>query len=250
MDQRKLIVGAGGSVRPFEFDGRCVRAVANVDGDTWFVARDVAEVLGYQRARDAISQHCKGAVKHRLLTEGGEQDVTLIPERDVYRLVMRSRLPAAERFEEWVVGEVLPQIRKAGQYSIGAHVPRTLAEALRLAADQAERIEVQQKQIEEQRPAVAFAEAVRDTRDAISLGQMAAVLGLGRNRFFAMLRADRILMPDNLPYQHYRDRGYFRVVENVWFDAAHEPHPTFKTLVTGGGQVYLQKKYKEARDGV
>jgi phage antirepressor YoqD-like protein len=106
-----------------------------------------------------------------------------------------------------------------------------------------ERVIALEQKVAEQAPAVEFAHAVRDTNDAISIGQMSAVLGIGRNRFFARLRADHILMADNLPYQIYKDRGYFRVIESVWIDDAKEPHPTFKTLVTGRGQVFLQRKY-------
>jgi len=101
-----------------------------------------------------------------------------------------------------------------------------------------------QTTIAEQAPAVEFAHAVRNTEDAISIGDMARLLGTGQNRLFRRLRDDHILMPAcTRPYQHFIDRGYFRVIENVWFDAAKEAHPTFKTLVTGRGQVYLQRKY-------
>ncbi|MDN8038545.1 phage antirepressor KilAC domain-containing protein [Burkholderia vietnamiensis] len=122
-------------------------------------------------------------------------------------------------------------------------VPQTFADALRLAADQQEQIDAQRRQIEQQRPAVEFAHAVRNTADAISIGDMARVLGIGQNRLFRQLRADHLLMADNRPYQHYIDRGYFRMVESVWIDAEKESHPTFKTLVTGRGQVYLQRRY-------
>ncbi|PRH29635.1 phage antirepressor KilAC domain-containing protein [Burkholderia gladioli] len=124
-----------------------------------------------------------------------------------------------------------------------ASLPKTFADALRLAADQQERLEAQQRQIEQQRPAVEFARAIRNTDDAISIGDMARVLGLGQNRFFRQLRADCILMDGNRPYQHYLNRGYFRVIESVWVDDAREPHITFKTLVTGAGQAYLQRRY-------
>lgn len=117
-----------------------------------------------------------------------------------------------------------------------AVMPRSFAEALRLAADQAERLE-------QQRPAVEFALAVRNTVDAVSIGDMARVLGYGQNVFFRMLRADHLLMEGNRPYQMYIDRGYFRVIESLWRDSDGEPHPTFKTLITGKGQVFLQRKY-------
>lgn len=92
------------------------------DGEPWFVAKDCAEILGYSTARKAVELHCKGGAKHSLPTAGGPQQMTIIPERDVYRLVMRSKLPSAARFEEWVVGEVLPAIRKTGSYSAPAPV--------------------------------------------------------------------------------------------------------------------------------
>ncbi|KVE50397.1 phage antirepressor KilAC domain-containing protein [Burkholderia vietnamiensis] len=131
------------------------------------------------------------------------------------------------------------------QYAANASpaVPQTFADALRLAADQQEQIDAQRRQIEQQKPAVEFAHAVRNTTDAISIGDMARVLGIGQNRLFRQLRADHLLMADNRPYQHYIDRGYFRMVESVWIDAEKESHPTFKTLVTGSGQVYLQRRY-------
>lgn len=101
---------------PFDFDGLLIRAFTDEDGQTFFVANEVAAALGYAVPKDAVYAHCKGAVKRRLPTSGGFQQVVCIPERDLYRLVLRSRLPAAERFEDWVVGEVLPSIRKTGQY--------------------------------------------------------------------------------------------------------------------------------------
>ena len=114
----------GMTMIPFVFEDCNVRTLIDENGVPWFVAKDVATILGYERTADAIRVHCKGAVKRRLLTQGGEQDVTIIPERDVYRLIMRSRLPAAERFEEWVVGEVLPSIRMTGCYHIDAEPER------------------------------------------------------------------------------------------------------------------------------
>lgn len=98
---------------------RPVRTVT-IDGEPWFVARDVCDVLGYANAADAIARHCRGIVKRDTVdTLGRLQETTVIPERDLYRLIMRSKLPSAERFEEWVVGTVLPTIRKTGSYVRG-----------------------------------------------------------------------------------------------------------------------------------
>ncbi|CAM3827282.1 Bro-N domain-containing protein [Castellaniella denitrificans] len=105
------------SLIPFDFDQHPVRAVAGDDGSAWFVGRDVAEALGYADTVNAIKQHCRGVAKHHPLpTAGGIQDVRLISEPDLYRLVVGSRLPAAERFERWVFEDVLPTIRRTGSY--------------------------------------------------------------------------------------------------------------------------------------
>lgn len=87
-----------------------------VNGKVMFIASDVAKMLGYVRPADAITAHCKGSAKHRVPTNGGMQEVKIIPEGDVYRLIVHSKLPQAEKFESWVFDEVLPTIRKTGSY--------------------------------------------------------------------------------------------------------------------------------------
>lgn len=86
------------------------------NGKVLFCVKDIAEALGYSRPRDAIAVHAKGAVKRRILTNGGEQDMTFIPEGDVYRLIARSKLPKAQEFESWVFDEVVPSVVKHGAY--------------------------------------------------------------------------------------------------------------------------------------
>ncbi|HEX7906831.1 MAG TPA: phage antirepressor KilAC domain-containing protein [Paraburkholderia sp.] len=164
---------------------------------------------------------------------------------EVYDLIERDCYLVVAGYSDEVRARVVDrwQALEAQVATAASQVPQTFSQALRLAAEQAEQIETQAKLIERQRPAVEFAHAVRDTKDAISIGDMARLLKIGQNRLFRQLRDDQFLMDDNRPYQKYIDRGYFRVIENVWIDAAKEPHPTFKTLVTGRGQVYLQSKY-------
>ena len=94
-----------GSIRTFEQDGKVL-----------FCGLDIAVALGYSNPRDALRRHCKGVVKRDTLTEGGPQQLSFIPEGDVYRLIVHSKLPSAERFERWVFDEVLPSIRKHGAY--------------------------------------------------------------------------------------------------------------------------------------
>lgn len=109
---------------PFQFDGASIRVV-EIDGEPWFVGKDVCEALGYADPTNAMKQHCReGVVKrHPLHTAGGVQEVRVLNEANVLRLIINSRLPAAERFEAWVFEEVLPMIRRTGSYA----APGTLA---------------------------------------------------------------------------------------------------------------------------
>lgn len=88
-----------------------------VAGKIYFVGKDLANALGYSNPRDAIARHCKGVVKHDSFKEGG-QEVALLPEGDMYRLITHSKLESAERFESWVFDEVLPSIRQTGSYQV------------------------------------------------------------------------------------------------------------------------------------
>lgn len=107
------------AIQMFKFENKQeIRVVQDANGEPWFVAVDIAMVLGYSNPQDAIRTHCKGVSETLIPSPGGTQLGKIIAERDVYRLIMRSKLPQAERFEEWVVGEVLPSIRKTGTYSL------------------------------------------------------------------------------------------------------------------------------------
>ncbi|WJF91979.1 phage antirepressor KilAC domain-containing protein [Paraburkholderia bonniea] len=175
------------------------------------------------------------------------------PETDALgRLRLTQRYRIGKRDSFIVVAQLSPEFTarlvdrwqaleaQAAPSSVSLADPRALRTAL---LQYTERVIELEQAVAQQAPAVAFARAVSQTRDAISVGDMARVLGIGQNRFFQRLRDDRILMDGNRPYQTCIDRGYFRVIETVWFDAAGEPHPTFKTLITGTGQVWLQRRY-------
>lgn len=101
--------------------------VLTIDGKEYFPASQCAAILGYKSPKDAISAHCKGAVKHRLPTSGGTQEVKYIPEGDLYRLIVRSKLPAARKFERWVFDEVLPELRHTGSYGSNINLEEVIA---------------------------------------------------------------------------------------------------------------------------
>lgn len=164
----------------FLFDSSEVRTLL-IDSEPWFVAKDVAIILGYSNPQKAIRDHCRGVNESLLPTSGGHQTVNIIPERDVYRLIMRSKLPSAERFEEWVVGEVLPSIRKTGSFGSPV-VPQTLPEALRLAADLAEQNSLLVHKIAEIEPKAQIADRIHTSDGLFGFRQSAKILQMNENR--------------------------------------------------------------------
>lgn len=118
---------------PLLFEGQAVRVVT-IDGEPHFVGKDVAERLGYANPADAITKHCKGVAKrYPLQTPGGVQDLRVLSEPDVLRLIVGSQLPAAERFERWVFEDVLPSIRKTGGYTAPTSSRSTILRAPAMA---------------------------------------------------------------------------------------------------------------------
>lgn len=112
----------------FPITGQSVRVVKQ-DNEPWFVATEVAEILGYTNPRKAIRDHCKYTKLFKrnesAFVTSSPYGINMIPEQDVYRLIMRSNLPAAEKFQSWVVRDVLPAIRKDGAYIMGEEKVKT-----------------------------------------------------------------------------------------------------------------------------
>ena len=179
----------------------------------------------------------------------------IIPERDVYRLIMRSKLPAAERFEEWVVGEVLPSIRKHGIYATPATVENMLADPDSmiqvLEAFKEEKVLRQKVEADVARlkPKADTMDALMATDTALPIGSVAKALhkdfGIGRNRLFRFLRENGILMANNEPKQTYLNRGYFRVIERR-YEVDGEMKVGTQTLVYQKGVNYICKLLRES----
>lgn len=166
------------NLTPFQFNASTIRVITADDGEILFVARDVAVTLGYANAPDAVSKHCKkakslkelGYAKHAPYTNQElaklDQQTKLIPESDVYRLTLRSKLESAETFQDWLVEDVIPTIRKTGSYSVAK--PKT---ALELAKEQVlllEQIEQANIKIEEQNEEISILEPKAQALDRLS----------------------------------------------------------------------------------
>lgn len=227
----------------FDFETQQVRTVL-IDNEIWFVASDVTKILGYQNGRDAINKHCLEGVakKYTLLTKGGNQELTIINESGIYQLVMASKMPNAIKFKEWVTSKVLPSIRKTGSFSVNSKTELSIEEmTLLVIQNMQSKIADQQKQLEEQKPKVEFAEKIVNTGNGVSIGDFAKSINYGQNKLFEWLRKNKYLMSNNIPYQQYIDNGYFKVIEWV-LESKNEAR--FKTLITGKGQEYISSKLK------
>lgn len=238
------------NVLPFQFQAAEVRVIQDENGEPWFVAKDVAEALGYARPDQAVNDHCKGVETSPLESGGQVRHMKIIPERDVYRLIMRSKLPSAEQFEEWVVGEVMPSVRKHGGYMTPEKVEEALLNPdtiIRLATDlKAEREKRTKLQAERDRlkPKADTMDALMASDTALPIGSIAKALykdfGIGRNRLFRFLREKGILLGNNEPRQEFMERGYFRVVERR-FEVNGEMKVGTQTLVYQKGVNYIAR---------
>ena len=218
----------------------------NEDGKIYFVASDIAKRLGYMKPANAISAHCRYTLKRSIPHPQGKGtlDVNVIPESDVYRLIIHSKLPAAERFEKWVFDEVLPSIRKTGGYTLPDFT--NPIEAARAWADECEAKQKALAQVNEMKPKAEFYDDVTGSEDTIDIGEVAKVLhmGIGRNKLFQFLRDKKVLAPNNAPYQRFIDAGYFRRVESS-YEVYGTTHVSVKTVVFQRGVDYIRKLLKE-----
>lgn len=187
-----------------------------IEGEPYFVAKDITDRLGFLNGRKAIADHVdeddKGVTK--CYTHGGIQDMTVINESGLFSLILSSKLPEAKKFRRWVTSEVLPTIRRTGGYNL----PQTYQEALRELADKQDEIDRLEKINKELEPKGIFFDTVTQSDATTSIADVAKILdmGVGRNKLFSILKDRKILQPDNKPYQKYIDAGYFKLVEEKY----------------------------------
>ncbi len=244
-------------LKNFSFEGRQIRALT-IEGEPYFVGKDVAEVLGYSNSRKAIADHVdsedKGVTK--CYTLGGTQQTTIINESGLYSLILSSKLPKAKEFKHWVTSEVLPTIRKHGAYMTDAKAAAivtdkgSLADLLQQAAEQLKRKDIQ---IEQMKPKALFADAVSTSDTPILVGELAKILhqngvSMGQNRMFRWLRDNGYLISKkgtsyNMPTQRAMELGLFKIKENAITHSDGHVTITKTPKVTGKGQVYFVNKF-------
>ncbi|MDK7109066.1 BRO family protein [Lactobacillus iners] len=241
-------------LRLFQFEEQNVRTLV-IDDEPYFVGKDVAEILGYAKPRNAISVHVDDEDKKDAPiqgTLGGVQTMTMVNESGLYSLILSSKLPTAKKFKRWVTSEVLPTIRKHGAYMTEQKIEEALLNpdtlitlAKQLKAEKKQRL-LAQKQVEEMTPKAVFHDAVANAENTMLVRDVAHFLrqnglDIGGTRFFVWLRLNGFLTKNNQPTQLSLERGYFKVKETV----VHTNHG-FQTKttpkITGRGQTFFLKK--------
>ena len=173
---------------PFNFEGAAVRIV-DVSGEPWFVGKDVAELLGYTNPNKAMADHCKGVTKrYPLQTAGGMQEIRILSEPDVLRLIVRSTLPEAVRIERWIFEEVLPSIRKTGGYMVASPEETEEQLVMRAMGVLQATVERQKTQLAETMPKAEALDRIANTDGSMSITEAAKTLQVQPKVLFVFLR--------------------------------------------------------------
>lgn len=227
------------------------------NGREYFPATEVAKILGYSNPQKAVRDHCKekGCTNRSVLTKGGKQEKKFIDEGNLYRLITKSNLPQAEVFESWVFDEVLPSIRKTGMYATDELLnnPDLAIKAFTRLKEEQDKRKQLEKQIEDQAPAVAFANSLSVSDDCILVREMAKLLkqkgiNTGEDRLFKYFRANGYLISKkgsdwNLPTQKSMNLGLFVIKEGTRQSASEGVKITKTPKITGKGQQYFINKF-------
>lgn len=243
-------------VQLFNFENHEVRSLL-LNNEPWFVGKDVADVLGYSNSRKAMADHVDDEDKEVLTSRNvtleniPNRGITVVNESGLYSLILSSKLPSAKKFKRWVTSEVLPSLRKTGQYQVkelsGSELmAKALIEAQSVLA-------AKDKQIEEMKPKVVFADAVATSHTSILVGELAKILKqngieMGQKRLFAWLREKGYLIKRqgtdyNMPTQKAMELGLFEIKEGSYVNGSGVNITTKTPKVTGKGQQYFINKF-------
>ena len=235
-----------------------------IDGNPWFVGRDVTEVLGYVNSRKALLDHVDDEDKYDGVTIrdsiGREQNPVMINESGLYSLILSSKMPNAKRFKHWVASEVIPSVRKNGGYIANQEnmtpeqiMAAGLQAAQKIIEEKNRQIQEQEADIQRMRPKEVFADAVTTSRTSILIGQLAKIISqngvqIGQNRLFAWLRENGYLIirrgtDYNMPTQRAMEMRLFEIKERTVNKPDGSSMITRTKLITGKGQQYFINKF-------
>lgn len=236
----------------FAYENTNIRTTTTEDGTPLFCGKDVATTLGYNDPKDALARHCKGVtIRYPIIDSlGRTQEARFITEGDLYRLIFNSKLHTAEKFETWVVDEVLPSIRKHGMYATPATIEDMIANpdiiiqlATTLKEERAARAKAE-AEIEAQRPVAALGKAIETAEGDLTPSAFGKILSktiktMGPNKFCRWLLDNNFAFRNGqgkiIPMQDAVNRGILILTERI--DKAGKIRP--QLLVTPAGQSYF-----------
>lgn len=230
--------------------------VITVNNEPYCVGKDVAEILGYERADNAIRNHVDEDDKlmHQISASGQNRQMYIINESGLYSLILSSKLPTAKQFKRWVTSEVLPSIRKHGMYAADELLanPDFAIKVFEALKKEREARKAAEALNEANKPKVIFADAVDVSHTSILIGDLAKLLkqnGIetGQKRLFEYLRENGYLIKSgsskNMPTQRSMDLHLFEVKENTISNPDGSVRITRTTKVTGKGQIYFTNHF-------
>lgn len=224
-----------------------------LNDEPWFVGKDVAKALGYADTFGALKKHVMGEDKLncQIDSSGQKRDMTCVNESGLYSLIFGSKLESAQKFKRWVTSEVLPALRKTGQYQVKELSGQELMAKALIEAQSV--LAAKDKVIEEMKPKVVFADAVATSHTSILVGELAKILKqngieMGQKRLFAWLREKGYLIKRqgtdyNMPTQKAMDLGLFEIKEGSYVNGSGVNITTKTPKVTGKGQQYFINKF-------
>ena len=236
-----------------------------IDGEPWFVGKDVAVALGYSNTKDAISTHVDNEDKRIIqrsenaTLEIPNRGMTIINESGVYSLVIGSKLPDAKKFKHWITHDVIPSIRKHGAYMTPDTLDKMIASpefGIRLLTElktEREKNKVLSEKVEADKPKVLFAEAVETAKTSILVGELAKILQqngvkIGQNRLFSWMRDNGYLIKRkgtdyNMPTQYSMERGWFEIKESTSINPDGSVRVNKTPKISGAGQQFFINKF-------
>lgn len=229
-----------------------------MNDETYFVGKDVAEALGYERGAKAIQDHVSEEDKDVVPIQdsiGRMQNTPVINESGLYSLIFGSKLESAKRFKHWVTSEVLPSIRKHGMYAVDELLenPDIAIKAFTALKEEREKNRVLQLENARMKPKEIFADAVSVSNTYILIGELAKIIkqngvNIGQNRLFTWMRDKGYLISRkgidyNMPTQKSMDLKLFEIKERAINNPDGSVRITKTVLVTGKGQQYFINKF-------
>ena len=228
-----------------------------VNGEPYFVGKDVAEILGYSNTRDALVRHVDTEDKADVAIHDGSQNrnMTIINESGLYSLILSSKLPKAKEFKHWVTSEVLPSIRKHGAYMTDDVLHRAITEpdfliqlATELKEEQEKRralestVAVQSQQITELQPKASYYDVVLNSKDLLSIGKIAKDFGKSAVWLNKWLHEQGVQYKQGeiwLLYQKYAEQGYTSTKTQPYNGDDGAVHTKVHTYWTQKGRLFI-----------